>query len=383
MLEIYEPRQCRGASTTKVYQYGFVPESWRAKDWENQESHGSWGLGYNHSPLAVCSIEIVEEVSLSSPSTLFRWAQLVRLPNTFTIIADVMAAFLLVAQGGQPVLRLVAIVLAGILMYWAGMVLNDVFDIEKDRVERPSRPLPAGHISLSAASRAGWGMLLGGVVLAAISGYLPAEGAAGSWRPAAVAGLLAIAIVAYDGPLKRSVAAPLLMGLCRFLSFLLGASVVIAEPLTELADLAPKHVWVFAAGMGVYIMGVTNMARHEADGEGRSATLPIGLMVAMAGAVILALAPSMAPADMLWRVSPGRGFPMLIGLIALAVLVRGMRAIFDPQPTNLQMLIRVSVLTVIPFSAAIALLAVGPVWAMAIFVLVVPAIVLSARFRVT
>ncbi|QEG43408.1 UbiA family prenyltransferase [Roseimaritima ulvae] len=320
---------------------------------------------------------------MSSPSTLFRWAQLVRLPNTFTIIADVTAAFLLVAQGGQPVVRLVAVVLAGILLYWAGMVLNDVFDIEKDRVERPGRPLPAGHISLPAARRAGWGLLLGGVVLAAISGYLPADGLAGSWRPAAVAIVLAIMIVAYDGPFKGSPAAPLLMGLCRFLSFLLGASVVFSDPMTGLADFAPKHVWTFAAGMGVYIMGVTNMARHEADQQGRSPTLPIGLVVAMAGAVLLALAPSMAPAGVAWRVSPDRGFPMLVGLIAVAVFVRGIRAILDPQPVNLQMLIRVAVLTVIPFSAAIALLAAGPVWAIGIFALVVPAIVLSARFRVT
>ena len=103
----------------------------------------------------------------------------------------------------------------------------------------------------------------------------------------------------------------------------------------------------------------------------------------MAGAGILALAPSMAPAGVAWRVSPDRGFPMLVGLIALAVFLRGIRAILDPQPNNLQMLIRVAVLTVIPFSAAIALLAAGPVWALGIFVLVVPAIVLSARFRVT
>lgn len=323
--------------------------------------------------------------TLSSSSSWIRWAQLIRLPATFTIIADVSAAFLLVAGTAEPWPRFVVVVLAGILLYSAGMVLNDVFDVEKDRVERPKRPLPAGDISVAAASRAGWGLLLGGVVLAGISGLIPAEGYVASWRPAAVAVVLAAMIVAYDGPLKRTVVAPLLMGGCRVLSFLLGASAAIAGPVVDLAGFAPPHVWAFAAGMGVYIMGVTTMARHEADTDEqrRGATLPVGLVVAMGGAVLLALAPTQAVGDPRWFISPDRGFPLLIGLIALSVLSRGVRAIFDPQPWSVPLLIRSAVLTVIPFSAAIALLAAGPAWALAIFVLVVPAMILGARLRVS
>ena len=45
---------------------------------------------------------------------------------------------------------------AAVALYWAGMILNDVFDIEQDRMQRPSRPLPAGDISMqSAIARAG------------------------------------------------------------------------------------------------------------------------------------------------------------------------------------------------------------------------------------
>jgi len=349
----------------------------------SRETQPRWFWLQSTQPTRIPNLNLLEEFRLSSPSPLFRWAQLVRLPNTFTVIADVSAAFLLLAHGGQPVGRLIVVVLAGICLYWAGMILNDLFDIEKDRLERPQRPLPAGHISLNAARRAGWGLLLFGVVLAAASGYVPAEGWETTWRPAAVGLVLAVLIVAYDGPLKRSVAAPLVMGLCRFSSFLLGASVLLTGPVTDLASFAPQYVLAFATGMGVYVMGVTNMARHEADISTRSPTLPIGLVVAMVGGVILAIAPGMAPADVPWQVSPERGFPMLIGLIALAVFVRGVRVIFEPSAAGLQMLIRVSVLTIIPLSAAIALLAAGPVWAIGIFAMVVPAILLSARFRVT
>ena len=87
------------------------------------------------------------------------WAQLVRLPNVFTVLADVSAAFLLVSQGPYPVGRFVLVVLAGVALYWAGMVLNDVFDIDRDRQERPARPIPAGQIPLGQAKAAGWGLL--------------------------------------------------------------------------------------------------------------------------------------------------------------------------------------------------------------------------------
>jgi 4-hydroxybenzoate polyprenyltransferase len=57
--------------------------------------------------------------------------------------------------------------------------------------------------------------------------------------------------------------------------------------------------------------------------------------------------------------------------------------VIDPRPQHVQMLIRVAILSIIPFSATVALVGAGPVWALGIFFLVVPAIFLSARFRVT
>ena len=61
------------------------------------------------------------------------WAHLVRLPNVFTIVADISAAYLLIAHGPHPVGRLVLVLLGGISLYWAGMTLNDVFDEHIDR----------------------------------------------------------------------------------------------------------------------------------------------------------------------------------------------------------------------------------------------------------
>ena len=315
----------------------------------------------------------------SANSPIRAWAQLVRLPNVFTVIADVGAAFLLVAGGPQPEGRFVVVVLAGIALYWAGMILNDVFDVEQDKEERPERPIPAGQISLSSARLAGWSLLVTGVCLAFASGYLPAAGYETTWLPGAVGCVLAAMIVAYDGPLKSTPVAPAAMGGCRFLSFLLGAAPLL--PIVAGQPLFPKYILAIAMGFGLYVMGVTTMAKHEATG-GPSPNLRTGLMVMIIGAAVLALAPSTANVGFQIK-NLDRQFPILIGLIVFPVILRGVRVQSDPVPEKIQETIRAGVLTIIPLAAAFALLGAGRVWGLLVFALVIPAIFLAMKLRVT
>ena len=313
-------------------------------------------------------------------SPLRAWAQLVRLPNVFTVLADVGAAFLLVAGGPAPVGRFVLVLLAGVALYWAGMILNDVFDVQQDRQERPHRPIPAGQIPLRQAAGAGWGFLLIGILLAAASGYVPSAEHPSTWLPAALGVVLAMMIVAYDGPLKKTPLAPAAMGSCRVLSFLLGAAPCLAVVAGE--PLLPKYVVAIALGFGIYVMGITTMARHEATG-GPNPNLATGLMVTVIGAAILAFAPSIAGNVAAWRIDTNRDFPILIGLIAFPVILRGFRLQSDPSPAKIQETIRAGVLTIIPLAAAFALLGAGRVWGLIVFSLVVPALLLAMRLRVT
>lgn len=316
----------------------------------------------------------------TTPSWL-AWAQLVRLPAVFTIIADVLAAFLLVAHGPEPVIRLAAVLIAGVSFYWAGMILNDVFDIDQDQKERPERPLPSGTIPVSTASRAGWGLLAVGVVAGSASGYLPDSDFAATWLPAAVSVALAVMIVAYDGPLKSTLLAPAAMGSCRFLSFLLGASPCLIA-FADGGPLFPKYLLAIALGFGVYVMGLTSMAKYEAVG-GPSANLNTGLLLTIIGAVILAFAPQTAPRNLGWRFVPDSVFPILIGLITFPIVLRGLRLLQDPSPAMIQNTIRAGVLTIIPLAASFALLGAGRFWGLAVFLLVVPAILTAIRMRVT
>ena len=314
------------------------------------------------------------------PSPLVAWAQLVRLPNVFTVIADVGAAFLLVSGGPAPVGRLICVILAGVMLYWAGMILNDVFDVDVDRAQRSSRPLASGAIGIGVAKIAGWLLLVLGVLVAGASGYVPSPVEANTWLPLVIAGLLAVAIVAYNGPLKKTPMAPVAMGGCRVLSFLMGAS-----PLLGTADgfTIPKYVLGIAVGMGVYVMGLTQFGRREATG-GPAWNLQVGTVVTLLGSVLLAVAPQLQRVPIGWHVADlGFTFPMLIGLIAFPVVIRAIRALGDPTPAKIQVTMQIGILTIIPLSAAFAFLGAGQIWGLAVFALVVPALVLAKTFPVT
>ena len=211
------------------------------------------------------------------------WMRLVRLPNLLTVPGDPVAGFLLVAAagGGAPgMLALAAAMGASLCLYVFGLILNDIVDIEVDRVERPDRPLPSGEITVPQARMAAIAMALSGLNLALVAG-----------RPALyVAAVLAGLIVIYNGVLKgRPVVGVAAMGLCRGASLLLGA--VAAMPGT-VAGAAPALV--AAAGLAAYVMAFSAVAKREMEAEKPQGavrwmpfvtlllTLPVVLIVAAA-----------------------------------------------------------------------------------------------------
>ncbi|HWM84456.1 MAG TPA: UbiA family prenyltransferase, partial [Kofleriaceae bacterium] len=82
--------------------------------------------------------------------TLRALLTLCRIPNVFTAFANV-AAGVLLARGGDFLLRDLLLVLASGCLYLAGMVLNDYFDRDWDALERPERPIPSGQVTPRAA----------------------------------------------------------------------------------------------------------------------------------------------------------------------------------------------------------------------------------------
>ena len=94
------------------------------------------------------------------------YAQLARVSNLPTALADIclgtLAAGALPGQG----FSFAVLLPASACLYSAGMVWNDYFDRDRDRLERPFRPLPSGRVSPGQAARLGAGLLVAGVLLA-------------------------------------------------------------------------------------------------------------------------------------------------------------------------------------------------------------------------
>lgn len=289
-----------------------------------------------------------------------------RLPNVFTAIADIAMGFLFThAPPLEPgaLSTLLGLIAASSCLYLAGMVLNDVFDLETDRQERPERPLPSGRISLDAARRLGWGLLGTGIALAWLAGILEK-----SLRPGWTGLVLAASIVLYNMWLKRTPLGPLGMGACRLLNVLLGMSLVAG-------GWQDQH-WLVAGAIGVYITGVTWFARTEAV-QSRRLPLAGATAVLLGGIGLLVWVPEIAEnAAPLLRNQPQR-WNVLLALLGMLIGYRCLRALADPSPWRVQVAVRQCLFSLVILDAAVCFVVWGTPGAVAVLILLIPAVVLG------
>jgi 4-hydroxybenzoate polyprenyltransferase len=284
------------------------------------------------------------------------YAQLVRLPNVFTAMADIFLAGLATGAVTARPFIFTLVLVSSCCFYSAGMVWNDFFDLEEDRRDRFYRPLPSGRVSLAAAVCLGVLLMAAGLLGATLVSWL-----SGEFRPQTLilAGWLVAAILVYDGWLKQTWAGPLGMGACRFLNVLFGLSA---------SGEALAGWWVFLAlVVGVYIAGVTWLARTEAVLS--NATRLLAAAGVMLAALFLALA---VPAVAERPEGSSFVFPyLLVGFgFYLGVPIR--KAIKRPEPRFVQAAVKQSLLGLILFDAILATSLAG-LWGLGIALLYVPA----------
>jgi 4-hydroxybenzoate polyprenyltransferase len=169
-----------------------------------------------------------------------------RVSNLPTVWTNVLAGVVL--SGGTTTRpRMAALGIALSLFYVGGMYLNDAFDREFDRKQRPERPIPSGEISAAKVFAAGFQML--GLGLLTIGVLSPGP------LPLASAGILGALIVFYDAYHKQNPLSPLVMGLCR-----------VGVYTTAALSVVPAFTWPLAYGAGAllcYLIGLTYVARQE------------------------------------------------------------------------------------------------------------------------
>jgi 4-hydroxybenzoate polyprenyltransferase len=290
------------------------------------------------------------------------YLQLVRLPNVFTAFADICLAAVVTGVGLNRLPTFLLLLLASGCLYCGGMVWNDFFDIEQDRRERPFRPLPSGRVKRATAGWFGAGLLGLGWLFALTAG----RGSDGEWNwtPAILASFLVAMILLYDASLKRTWAGPLAMGSCRFLNVLLGLCV--AGPLTWTWE---PHL---AAVVGLYIVGVTWLARKEAAVS--NPLVLTGAAATMLGSLLLGL---MLPA----RFPPGTGSPLFPYLLVVLGFLVGLpigHAILGPTPARVQAAVRRALMGLVVLDAVLATGLAGTIGLLILLVLV-PVLLLSRR----
>jgi geranylgeranylglycerol-phosphate geranylgeranyltransferase len=124
--------------------------------------------------------------NLSTPSRLSAYLEIVRLPNCLMIgLAVVVGEF--IGLGTLPSYPAVLFgFLTASLMMAGTMILNDVYDVETDRVNNPQRPMPSGRIKNHEAYTLTILFSAASLVFASLLG---------PWT--ALTGLLALALMAY------------------------------------------------------------------------------------------------------------------------------------------------------------------------------------------
>jgi 4-hydroxybenzoate polyprenyltransferase len=287
--------------------------------------------------------------------------QLVRIPTVFTAMGDIFLGFLLTHATLEPNATFAMLLGASVCLYWTGMILNDYFDRAVDAEERPGRPIPSGRVSAGMALKLALLLNAAGLGLAFLAGQ----------NSLIIAVALTVAVWLYDGVLKKTPLAPLLMGSCRFFNLMLGAS---ASPTGELW--CPPQL-VVAIGLGLYIVGLTWFARQEAKTSNRVQLVGAATVVNLGFSVLMA-----------WLYHFGgehrQTTLFVLTVILFTILRRLVRAITDPSPERVQTAIRVMLLSYLTIDATLVFYATGVAeYAVGVAALLIPAMLLSKKIPMT
>ena len=243
-------------------------------------------------------------------------------------------------------------------LYAGGIVFNDYFDRQVDKIERPERLIPSGEISAKEAKYFGVFLFLIAIIVA--------------FQVNATSGLVATTItilaVIYDRFSKHhKILGPLNMGFCRGLNLVLGMSILPATLSSDLVFMGLLPV--------IFISAITLTSQGEVKGDNRAAIkIALGLDILVA-AVIVILG--------LYQILNIYSIIPFLFLWAGMNIRAKVRAIIRNSPPEIMYAVKTGVMSIIPLNAIYAA-GFGHWWfGIAVLLLLPLAFLLSKRFAVT
>jgi heme O synthase-like polyprenyltransferase len=176
------------------------------------------------------------------------WIGMMRVSNAPTVVSNVLVGFAIAMQmqgkyfTWNPSYHIFFSVCI-LIVYFAGMILNDAFDAKHDKQHRPDRPIPSGAISRFAA----W--IAGLLLLVAVSVFSIGHGAASGLM------LLVLAVLLYTFFHRWFIPAIVFMALCRGLVYL-----IVANPTR---DDGHSLLLTFCLALAFYTAVLTLIGRFE------------------------------------------------------------------------------------------------------------------------
>lgn len=289
---------------------------------------------------------------------------LIRLPNLFTLPSNIIIGFILVSTFTMTItsaIQILMLVTISILLYCVGLVLNDLFDYEIDKKERPNRPLASGKISRKTA-------LVFVTILATISLILSLLISVTTFGISVI--LLAI-IFGYDKYLKNTQAGPFTIAAARVTNIILGTTVSI----NSLENFPQNVLLVFVLTITfVYVSLIGFLSRYEVQ----------GFTVKIRSFLIPAIIAGIVFSIVLFNLIGLFRYESLVILVLFSfIMARTLYRIHNKDSTGIQQAITQMILSIIvldsTFLTGIAGLEIG----LPVLILLAPLLVLSRKVYMT
>ncbi|MFZ0252698.1 MAG: UbiA family prenyltransferase [Nitrososphaeraceae archaeon] len=289
---------------------------------------------------------------------------LVRLPNLFTLPSNILVGMATVSSLAFTLTsftQFLLLVTISVLLYCVGIVLNDLYDFDIDKKERPNRPLPSGKISRRSAI----------VLVAIFSTLVLILSLQVSFSTLVISSILFSVIFGYDKYLKNTYAGPFTIASARVMNILLGTSVSLrsVDSYSQIVTLTFVLIITF-----VYVSLIGFISRYEVHGfsDNTKLLLPPAIVATVISSIILFTL---------------MGFFKLESLIILSlfsfIMIISFSRIYRRDSGRTQQIVRNMILSIIVLDSTFLTGIIGIELGLVVLTLMAPLLVLANKMYMT